>query len=100
MSTGKIIKIDTAKVVKQLLERDADLRDNDNRLIANVWAHQMRPKQLANMCAVDFVRMIAGGSFKAAESITRCRRKLQEEQPELRGSRYHERRSLEHTVRM
>lgn len=95
MNPGIIINIDTAKIVKELLEKEPELRDNDNRLIANVWALQMKKPSLAKMCAVDLMRMIAGGFFKAPESITRCRRKIQEECEELRGKRYKERKQLE-----
>lgn len=83
--------------VKYLLQVHPDLRDDDNRLIANVWKYDCDYK---NMTGTDFLKAVATGSLTTTESIRRTRQKLQEEYPHLRGKRWkHRQRVLEPMVR-
>ena len=77
-------------LVKQLLTQDRTLADCDERLVAIVWRHET---QQHYMSAEDFFRYYAQGKFTNSESITRCRRKLEELHPELRGKDYLKRHS-------
>ena len=43
------------------------------------------------MSARDILKRLAKGDLPSYESISRCRRKLQEECPNLRGEKWHER---------
>jgi hypothetical protein len=73
--------------VKTLLEKHPHLRDSDEKLIANVW--------FAESQGVDdkfkFLQLYAAGSLTNAESIRRCRQKIQEEFEHLRGTLYFKR---------
>jgi len=60
--------------------------DDDNLLQALVWKGEMAGNP--NISAMDFLRLYSAGSFTSPETIRRCRQKLQEEYPHLRGSKY------------
>ena len=72
--------------VKYLLNRHPVLRDDDNRLIINVW---LKEDTLILQSGFQYVanELISGG-LSSPESITRARRALQKEFPELRGEKY------------
>lgn len=71
--------------VKQLLRHRPHLRDDDYKLIANVWHSEIKGTQLD---AFGFLQMFSEGKLANPESIRRIRQKLQEEFPELRGEKY------------
>ena len=58
--------------VKRLLQKHPHLRDSDEKLMATVW----------------FKHIGENKKLPSYESISRCRRKLQEEDPNLRGKEY------------
>ena len=64
------------------------LRNSDNRLIANIWNGDLfkMGKDPKDMTANDFLFLYATGQLTNAETIRRVRQKLQEENPELRGT--------------
>jgi len=66
----------------------AEARDNDNYLIWLVWENFYRAS-MADMMTFsdDFIN----NKIPSADSITRYRRKIQEEYIELRGKKYDER---------
>jgi len=79
--------------VKALLQAHSHLRDNDPRLICNIWADDMQrinldPNQTSSKL---FMLHFINGNITNPESIRRSRAKLQEEEPELRGKSYTER---------
>lgn len=78
--------------VQALLEGTARLRDNDDALVANYLYHEMGGKEgLKGKTAEDLLKLIASGDLTSGDAITRVRRKIQEECPHLRGSKYAER---------
>lgn len=83
-------------IVKGILSRNVKSRDNDGLLLATFWYKELKSKSY-NQC--DLLNLLAREKLTSAESITRCRRKLQEEIPELRGSRYDERQHLAEKTR-
>ena len=76
------------ETVESVLENDVKSRDNDMRLIALIWH-----KELGDLKDLyyPFLRKVAENKVTNFESISRCRRKLQEIQPNLRGEKYIER---------
>ena len=76
------------ETVESILENDVKSRDNDMRLIALIWH-----KELGDLKDLyyPFLRKISENKVTNFESISRCRRKLQEIQPDLRGEKYIER---------
>lgn len=69
------------------------LRDDDSALIANIWARELQQQgqNTKQMLAFELLAMVAMGKLSSPESITRMRRKLQNEFPSLRGLRYEQR---------
>lgn len=75
-------------LVKRLLTDLPELRNSDKKLIWAVWAKkqlvQVRPNQpiaLAKVMYMDYL------NAPSSESITRARRKLQEQFPHLRATK-------------
>lgn len=87
--------------VKHYLTIDETLRDNDNRLLANIWNEVIQRKYIdVNLAsAQDLLRMLAEGSLPNQESVRRCRQKLQEENPELRGRLWEKRHQMAKQVK-
>jgi len=83
----KIIK--NKKLIKSLLEQSEELRDNDFKLIANVWGILIIDNmgEVAYTACYPFLQLFAKGRLPSPESITRTRRKIQEKHKELRGKR-------------
>lgn len=97
-----IIKIkDMQVVVKQLLELYPTYRDNDRKLVAHVWMMQVGGER--NMSSIDlysFMRQwVDNEDISTPDTITRARRKLQQEYPHLRGENYSKRHMEEVDVR-
>jgi hypothetical protein len=81
--------------VKNLLTKRPELRDDDNRLIANIYLEEAGGiVALQNMSALQFLGEFSKGTFSNTESIRRVRQKLQEDNPELRGNKYQNRKKL------
>tara|TARA_R100001594_G_scaffold145020_1_gene194724 strand:- start:6603 stop:6914 length:312 start_codon:yes stop_codon:yes gene_type:complete len=82
----------TKEKVKYWLQKHPELRDDDNRLCANIWGRELR-NQLGvgvNLAtAINFLEMYAKGKLTPAPSIKRARAKLQEEEPAYRGEKYY-----------
>jgi hypothetical protein len=78
----------TKDKVKFWLEKYPSLKDDDNRLCANIWASEIGDVKGVNNKIEDFLVAYASHKLTSAHSIERMRRKLQEEHPELRGEKY------------
>jgi len=90
------------KLVESFLIRNDEIKDNDNVLLANIWFDELKRhgKNPQEMNAYKFLAYLAKGQLSNPVSIVRCRAKLQEEQEELRGKKYNERKNkLEKKVR-
>ncbi len=74
--------------VKALLVKHPHLRDSDNRLIATIWKYDLINMNLSHyrISGYDFLVLYSEGKLTNAETIRRVRQKLQEENPELRGT--------------
>jgi len=74
--------------VKALLEKHPHLRDSDNKLIATIWQQDLLNKYFNpnEINANTFLRLYSNNELTNAETIRRVRQKLQEENPELRGT--------------
>lgn len=82
------------EIIENLLHVRPAYRDDDRRLTASVWAKVVR-KQLGldinKISGFEFLTLYSQGELPHAESIRRTRQKLQENHPNLRGSKYEER---------
>jgi hypothetical protein len=89
----------TNEMVKALLTRYTDLRDSDEMLVAWIWKTQVDQMNYPQLSADKFFQMMAKGMFPSSETITRTLRKVQEENPELRGKKYNERQAKQEQVK-
>ena len=80
----------TKEVIQQLLTKYPNLKDNDNKLIANYWNLELKNKNIDIniMTASELLSMYANSKLTNAETIRRMRAKLQEDVPSLRGRAY------------
>jgi hypothetical protein len=90
MSSDSFIKSvkSIKEIVTERLQKEPSLRDDDRRLILNVWYDQ-KPEILKGSF-MAFAIGFKNNEFASPESIRRCRQKIQELNPELRGSKYNE----------
>ena len=86
----------TDRVIR-LLTVESDLRDNDRRLTCNIWWKSVSNPEL--LMFEDFIKLYIKGKVPESDSITRCRRKVQEENEELRGESWDLRHGLEDVVK-
>ena len=89
------------KKVEKILREIATTRDNDQELIAKYWHDELREMKfdqerdfiLTHREINLFYKVIESGILSQPDTITRARRKVQEEVPSLRGDKYHKRHS-------
>ena len=95
------MKTDIKDTVKALIMQYTDFKDNDNQLVAWIWKLELEALGYpsTNTPASNFFKMMAWGKFTSSETITRVRRKLQEEFPELRGKNYDKRQAKQSEVK-
>ena len=81
----------TKDKVKYWLDKYPSLRDDDNRLSANIWSEELSG---ADITTQDFLALYAANKLTSAPSIKRARAKLQEEEPKYRGEKYNIRKGI------
>jgi hypothetical protein len=74
--------------VRFLLQTNPALRDNDMKLIATYYFHEIGKEQIDSMNAYDLLTKISSSKITNFESIRRLRMQLQQNDEELRGSEY------------
>lgn len=84
------------ETVESMLENDPKARDSDMRLISLIWHSELGV--LKDKC-MPLLKLIAYSKVTNFESISRCRRKLQELQPDLRGKKYLERHKKQEEIK-
>ena len=83
--------------VINLLTKHPSLRDSDARLAANIWYNNT--KNVNEIDAITLLSRFAEGKLPSYESISRCRRKIQEEKPELRGKKWEKRHTRQKLIK-
>jgi hypothetical protein len=85
----KLNELTNAKdLITSWLIRYPELRDNDAKLIANIWAKTIGQERFDNMSARELLQMYVDGDLPQVETIRRTRAKVQEHNPFLRGTSY------------
>ena len=84
--------------VKTMLQENQRLRDSDEKLMANIWYKFIGEDKIMNLTAINLLQKLSDGTLPSYESISRCRRKIQEEIPDLRGEKWKERHDAEEAV--
>ena len=87
------------KEVTFFLVKHPPLRDNDERLMANIWWKFLGEANIDTMSARDILKRLAKGDLPSYESISRCRRKIQETNPTLRGRTWEARHKKQKSVK-
>ena len=86
--------------VEKLLASFPHLRDDDNKLIANIWSYQIGMESVRQINGYDFLKIFADGNLTSPETIRRIRQKIQEQKPHLRGVNYKKRHELAESIRI
>ena len=81
----------TKEKVRYWLDKYPSLKDDDNRLCANIWSKELNGLDIS---ANDFLALYAANKLTSAPSIKRARAKLQEEEPAYRGKKYNLRKGI------
>ena len=92
MKTTKKLKTLKEKV-KILLTKFTELRDDDKLLVTKLWFYELKKYEVepSLMTAMQFFEIYQQNVLSNSDLITRARRKIQEENPELRGKSWDER---------
>jgi hypothetical protein len=91
---------DVKSIVEELLIKNPKTRDSDNLLVATYYFYEEGGKDfLQNQTAYDFLKKMSDGKLTSFESISRARRKIQEQNPLLRGNNYKERKENSDDIR-
>jgi hypothetical protein len=95
------MKQETRTVVIELLTQYPTFRDSDEQLVAWIWGLEMNAKgySTGTLPTQKFLRILADGQLTSSDSITRMRRRVQEEFVELRGEKYSKRQSNQEKVK-
>ena len=81
----------TKDKVMYFLDKYPSLKDDDNRLSANIWSEELIEKGFE---VSQFLALYAANKLTPAPSIKRARAKLQEEEPKYRGEKYNLRKGI------
>jgi len=74
--------------VRFLLETNPALRNNDMKLIATYYFHEIGKDQIDSMNAYDLLTKMSSSKITNFETIRSLRTQLQRSNEELRGSEY------------
>ena len=75
--------------VTEILENHTKSRDNDMQLLAIVWNIELGGKEVSsNMDTFHFFCLLSKKKLSNPVSLWRCRQKIQEENPQLRGKKW------------
>lgn len=74
-------------VVSKLLQANPIYRDSDEALVARYWVDEFEAagNNIQTSRAYKFADMVRKGELTSFDNITRAKRKVQEQVPELRG---------------
>ena len=75
-------------IVKTILETFPETKENDHALIARYWQIELKNGPVRVESAKGLLELLHGGMLTKYSSISRARRKLQEEHTHLRGKSY------------
>jgi ABC-type uncharacterized transport system ATPase component len=85
LNSGVLFGKDLNKRIIKYLVNNPDLRDSDSKLMARIWYDEVQSTLGLIETAEELLIAVSKGQLTNWESATRCRRKIQEEVPELRG---------------
>ena len=78
--------------VIEILTSSSLARDDDNVLVAEYWRRQLGGSEITRHLPADaLLEEFTKNRLARPDTITRCRRKIQEHNPHLRGRKYEQR---------
>ena len=77
--------------VRTILEKHPSLRDDNPRLVANIWHEELKSLGIEITPQIKKVLTLISTELTSAESITRASRSLQNAVPDLRGKDWEKR---------
>jgi hypothetical protein len=80
------MKDNLKQLVKEALKLNVYVRNSDHKLVAWIWRQELK-----DQWGDDVINLLNMDRLTSWESIARCRRKIQEEHPELRGEAWNDR---------
>ena len=83
-------------LVYRVLEEESESRNSDNVLVGMVWLTQL--ENMGYQGDRDFMTILGMNDLSKFESISRCARKIKENNPALRGSNYIQRQQEQASV--
>lgn len=102
-SEKKLLTEKVKQTVLKKLQDFSELRDSDSKMTLSIWRDELLASTGKNKASeltwLDFRNALAFDKLISYESATRCRRKIQEDDPALRGTNYKERQKKEKEVR-
>ena len=90
---------DLKPLVREILYKFPEARDNDRILVLKVWAYQVPELRQKGLLFNDFAVAFIKGEFYESKTIERTRRTVQRIYPETRGLKYAERHAEAEAVR-
>lgn len=89
------------KVVKGVLCEDKRTRDNDHLLSVIIWHKQLKAAGLdmTKMSAYDFMLLYRDKELANHDTITRARRKVQQDNELLRGDKHKDKQAKQEEVK-
>lgn len=91
MITKELIELKV--IVKRILIRNFNARDNDSILYDLIW--QLQIKNIKTLPYAIFINKLRRGDLFQPKSILRARQRIQELHPNTRGILYYERRNMQ-----
>ena len=76
--------------VTKYLEQKPSLRDDDRKLIATIWWNEIGSDK-RYWTAMQLLDSFCSKELTSPESIRRCRQRVQQLNPQLRGNKYSDR---------
>ena len=84
--------------VRTILEKHPSLRDDNPRLVANIWHEELKSLGIEITPQITKMLTLISTKLTSAESITRASRTLQKDVPDLRGRDWEKRQA--HAVKV
>ena len=85
--------------VTKLLKKHPRLRDSDNLLLSTLWWKYYGDSHCRHATIMSLLTDLSNDKLPSFETVSRCRRKIQEEVISLRGRQWYKRHDAEEPVK-
>jgi len=95
----KLLDKNTHDTVEEMLNTYPATQDSDNYLTAMIWFKELMKMGWSREDAVRFCKVLKDGKLSHPENISRTRRHIQKNKPNLRGKTYTKRQKNSNRIR-